>query len=103
MKATELITQLQALVAKYGDQSVLIREDGCGGYGMHTAYCSESIGDMPLSQFGEMSEPDEETLKEMFPNVNFEGEDFYDFMEKYEGRDRCVYFTIGCGSLIYST
>jgi len=88
---------------KHGDQQVLIREDGCGGYGMHTIWCADDIDDILPCQLGDNHEPDNDMLKELFPNIDLGDKDFYDWLDEYEGEDKCLYFTIGCDSLIYST
>ena len=103
MKASELIIHLQGLIEKHGDQQVLVREDGCGGYGMHTTWCSDNVNSIYVEDLGENDEPSNEMIKELFPNINLEGKDFYDWLETYQGDEKCLYFTIGCNSLIYST
>ena len=93
MKALEMIKALSELVEKHGDLTIVGKEKGFGGYAMH-------LVDKPSSQpitigtYDFEDEPDEETMKELFPGLEFD-EDMPDIEVK------CI--QISFGSIIYST
>lgn len=104
MKASELITELQRLIGKYGDQQIFIKEEGCGGYSMSTMFCYDGVEEITPYELGEdySGEPDNDLVKEIF-NIDIGDEDYYEWLETYEGDKVTLHFTIGSNSLIYGT
>ena len=92
MKISELINQLEELKNEHGDIEVLTKEDGFGGYAMHTCEGTNTHEIYP----GDLYETGDESVKEFFPE--WDGDE--DTLEDFEPINCAVILS---GHVLYST
>lgn len=88
MKVSELMNLLNHHIQTVGDSEILVEQQGCGGYAMHTI---DRVSKSTLHS-GDLEEnDDEDIITEIFPTWK-------------EGDDLSIeYFEINLGTMLYST
>ena len=96
MKISELIEKLTKIKEKHGDIPVLVEEEGYGGHALHTLKCDKRrVHNLELGTLIWSDEPNEELIKELFPD--------WDGNMESEQQLEIKYVELSTGKMLYST
>ena len=95
MKINELIETLLEIKSEHGDLEIFINQDGFGGHALYNTSEKISISKIGLQDFLFADEPNEESIKKIFP----EWDGGFDSEQQIEIK----YIELSTGFMIYAS